>query len=149
MGYLNRSISAVYDNALVDAVMSFQEDHGLSRTASLVATQLPRSTSARANGWGCHPGMERQRWMNRERGDRHILVNIPDFHARVYDDEHISFTTRVVVGHRQRDRNTPEFSDMMDHMVINPSWYVPRSIAVGEYLPGMIASAGPLPGICS
>ncbi|MEN9059823.1 L,D-transpeptidase family protein [Ponticoccus litoralis] len=23
----------------------------------------------------------------------------------------------------------------MDHMVINPSWYVPRSIVVGEYLP--------------
>ena len=86
--------------------------------------------------------MERQRWMNRERGERHILVNIPDFHAYVIDDEHVSFETRVVVGHRERDRNTPEFSDVMEHMVINPSWYVPRSIAVGEYLPGMLASGG-------
>ncbi|MEY8839251.1 L,D-transpeptidase family protein, partial [Cribrihabitans sp. XS_ASV171] len=33
------------------------------------------------------------------------------------------------------DRRSPEFSDVMEHMVINPSWYVPRSIITKEYLP--------------
>ena len=143
MGYLDRSASAVYDDALTDAVILFQEAHGLEPDG--VAGQ---DTIAQINiGVGQRLeqvilGMERQRWMNRERGERHILVNIPDFHAYVIDDEHVSFETRVVVGHRERDRNTPEFSDVMEHMVINPSWYVPRSIAVGEYLPGMLASGG-------
>ncbi|NNE87083.1 MAG: L,D-transpeptidase family protein, partial [Silicimonas sp.] len=36
---------------------------------------------------------------------------------------------------RDLDRRTPEFSDVMEHMVINPTWNVPRSIAVKEYLP--------------
>ncbi|MEM9320647.1 MAG: L,D-transpeptidase family protein [Pseudomonadota bacterium] len=143
MGYLHRSASASYDDALSDAVMTFQEDHGL--TADGIAgqetiTQLNIGVRQRLEQ--VILGMERQRWMNRERGERHILVNIPDFHAYVIDDEHVSFETRVVVGHRAADRNTPEFSDVMEHMVINPSWYVPRSIAVGEYLPGMIASGG-------
>jgi murein L,D-transpeptidase YcbB/YkuD len=33
------------------------------------------------------------------------------------------------------DQRSPEFSDEMEHMVINPSWGVPRSIIVKEYLP--------------
>jgi murein L,D-transpeptidase YcbB/YkuD len=41
----------------------------------------------------------------------------------------------VVIGKNEADRRTPEFSDEMEHMVINPSWGVPRSIVVKEYLP--------------
>ncbi|MFM2366047.1 MAG: hypothetical protein RIR95_655, partial [Pseudomonadota bacterium] len=33
------------------------------------------------------------------------------------------------------DTRTPEFSDEMEYMVVNPSWGVPRSITVKEYLP--------------
>ena len=53
------------------------------------------------------------RWMNRERGDRHILVNIPDFHAYVIDDEEVSFRNPGGCrGHREtRPSHTPEFSD--------------------------------------
>jgi murein L,D-transpeptidase YcbB/YkuD len=38
------------------------------------------------------------------------------------------------------DRRSPEFSDEMEHMVINPSWYVPRSIITKEYLPKLQAN---------
>ena len=47
----------------------------------------------------------------------------------------MTFQTRSVVGHRDLDRRTPEFSDVMEHMVVNPTWNVPRSIATKEYLP--------------
>ena len=47
----------------------------------------------------------------------------------------VTFETRAVVGSRESDRRSPEFSDEMEHMVINPTWNVPRSIAVKEYLP--------------
>jgi murein L,D-transpeptidase YcbB/YkuD len=39
------------------------------------------------------------------------------------------------VGANSNDRRSPEFSDVMEFMVINPTWHVPRSIAVNEYLP--------------
>ena len=35
----------------------------------------------------------------------------------------------------QGDRRSPEFSDQMELMVVNPTWSVPRSITVKEYLP--------------
>lgn len=79
--------------------------------------------------------MERERWLNKERGERHVLVNIPDFTAKIIDNGEITFQTRSVVGAAKDDRPTPEFSDVMEFMVINPSWYVPRSIVTKEYLP--------------
>src|SRR5690606_11298517 len=78
--------------------------------------------------------LERERWMNIERGKRHIWVNLTDFKTKIIDDGEVTFETRSVIGKDVSDRMTPEFSDVMDHMVINPSWYVPRSIVVGEYL---------------
>jgi murein L,D-transpeptidase YcbB/YkuD len=60
---------------------------------------------------------------------------LTDFHARIIDDGKVTFMTRSVVGKNVSDRRTPEFSDVMEHMVINPTWHVPRSIATKEYLP--------------
>lgn len=136
MGYLDRSNTASYDDRMVQAVAAFQRDHGLvtdgvagAGTMSAIniepATRLSQIIVA----------MERERWMNMPRGKRHIWVNITDFHARIVDDGKITFQTRSVVGANSHDRRTPEFSDVMDHMVINPTWNVPRSIATKEYLP--------------
>ena len=60
---------------------------------------------------------------------------MPDFMAKVMDGGRTVFTTRVVIGKNVPDQRSPEFSDVMEHMVINPSWGVPRSITVKEYLP--------------
>jgi murein L,D-transpeptidase YcbB/YkuD len=81
--------------------------------------------------------MERERWINMPGGlgERHIKVNLTDYHARIYDNDKLTFETRAVIGSQDSDRQTPEFSDVMEHMEINPSWYVPRSIVVNEYLP--------------
>jgi murein L,D-transpeptidase YcbB/YkuD len=80
--------------------------------------------------------MERLRWMgNVDLGQRHIWVNQPDFTAKVVDDGATTFTTRVVIGKIGHDTQSPEFSDLMEFMVVNPTWSVPRSIVVKEYLP--------------
>src|SRR5690606_11900658 len=42
---------------------------------------------------------------------------------------------RSVVGSNQPDRRSQEYSDMMEVIVANPTWNVPRSITVKEYLP--------------
>ena len=80
--------------------------------------------------------MERLRWMNGlPLGERHIWVNLPDFTAKVVDHGRVTFETVTVVGQNRPDTRSPEFSDMMEFMVINPTWNVPRSITVKEYLP--------------
>ncbi|HOZ35140.1 MAG TPA: L,D-transpeptidase family protein, partial [Tabrizicola sp.] len=79
--------------------------------------------------------LERERWMDIDRSVKHVWVNLPDFKARIIDGGRVIFETRVVIGKDVPDQRSPEFSDEMEHMVINPSWGVPRSIVVKEYLP--------------
>jgi murein L,D-transpeptidase YcbB/YkuD len=143
MGYLDRSATAVYDAQLQSAVLTFQVANGID------ADGIAGPETIRAVNRSVHDhlgeiivAMERQRWLNFDRGARHIFVNITDYHVHVIDNGEISFTTRSVVGATDPDRRTPEFSDHMDHMVINPSWYVPRSIARRSYIPGILAGRG-------
>jgi murein L,D-transpeptidase YcbB/YkuD len=79
--------------------------------------------------------MERERWLNIDRGTRHVWVNLADFTARIVDRGSITFQTRSVIGKNVPDQRSPEFSDQIEYMVINPSWHVPRSISTKEYLP--------------
>ncbi|MBY5932510.1 L,D-transpeptidase family protein [Tateyamaria omphalii] len=138
MGFLKRTNTQTYDAAIQSAVQQFQLAHGL--TADGVAGQATiaeLNTSVQARLQSIIVAMERERWVNQERGKRHILVNIPDFTANVVDNGKVTFSTRSVVGANKDDRPTPEFSDVMEFMVINPSWYVPRSIVTKEYLPAL------------
>lgn len=139
MGYLERSATATYDARLQQAVVEFQIDNGINPdgiAGGETISAVNRSASEHLSE--VILAMERQRWLNFERGPRHIFVNLPDFHTRVIDDGEVTFITRSVIGSRESDRRTPEFSDVMEHMVINPSWYVPRSIARG-YIPSIMA----------
>ncbi|WP_425090237.1 L,D-transpeptidase family protein [Tropicimonas sp. S265A] len=136
MGYLRPTAQASYTNDLKAAVLQFQADHGLAEDGVAAKVTLGEvNISATERLKSVLVALERERWMNRDLGDRRIMVNIVDFHARVIEDNAEVFRTRVVVGKNTSDRRTPEFSDEMDHMVINPTWNVPRSIATKEYLP--------------
>jgi len=136
MGYLKPTASPVYDDTLVAAVQAFQTEHGLEPDGVAgqgTITELNRPASDRLKA--VLVALERERWLPEERGDRHILVNQADFSAKIVDDGRVTFETRAVIGKNTHDRRSPEFSDEMEHMVINPSWYVPRSIITKEYLP--------------
>ena len=136
MGYMKRTNSQSYDDTMRAAVQQFQQAHGLSADGDAgTATIAEINKSVEQRLQSVIVAMERERWVNRERGRRHILVNIPDFTANVIDNGKVTFKTRSVVGANEDDRPTPEFSDVMEYMVINPSWYVPRSIVTKEYLP--------------
>lgn len=145
MGYLPRTLSASFDLDMQAAVKRFQDDHGLTAdgvVASDTLQEINKTPQDRLKS--VLAAMERERWTNFPdgRGKRHILVNLTDFKAQIFDDGKITFETRSVIGHQDYDRRTPEFSDEMDHMVINPSWFVPRSIIVKEYLPKLQANSG-------
>ena len=137
MGYLTRSATGSYDAAIQNAVQRFQLDHGLPADGTAgEATLKALNTGPEARLKSVIVAMERVRWMHdTPLGDRHIWVNLPDFTAKIVDHGKVTFETRSVIGKDVMAQHTPEFSDMMAHMVINPSWGVPRSIIVNEYLP--------------
>ena len=142
MGYLNRSNVSSYDATMQQAVREFQRDHGLNEdgvAGSTTLAEINKSVETRLKS--VIVAMERERWMNIERGPRHILVNIPAFKVEIVDNGEVTFETRSVVGAAEDDRPTPEFSDIMEYIVINPTWTVPRSIVTKEYLPSMQRNA--------
>ncbi len=137
MGYLPRSVTAVYDADMQRGIQRFQLNHGLEAdgvagASTIAALNLPADERLQS----VIVAMERLRWIgDTPRGDRHIWVNLPDFTAKIIDHGRVTFSTRAVIGKDEEDRHTPEFSDVMEFMVVNPSWSVPRSITVKEYLP--------------
>ncbi len=136
MGYLDRTNAHVYDAEMKAAVQRFQIAHGLEPDGVVGSDTMQEiNTQVEERLQSVFVAMERERWMNRDLGERHIIVNIPDFRAQIIDNGKETFSTRAVVGAARADRPTPEFSDVMEFMVINPSWYVPRSIVTKEYLP--------------
>ena len=138
LGYMAKSATQTYDNAVFSAVQVFQLNHGLEVTGianDRTIDQLNIGPEERIKS--VLVAMERERWLNMDRGERHIWVNLTDFTAKIIDRGKVTFATRSVIGKNDADRRSPEFSDVMEFMVINPSWNVPRSITTKEYLPLM------------
>jgi L,D-transpeptidase YcbB len=80
--------------------------------------------------------MERWRWLPRDLGETHVIVNVPDFTLAVYKDGAPVWHTRIVVG-KPGKLATPLLSETMKYLTINPTWNVPPSIIRNEYLPAL------------
>ncbi|SDW47928.1 L,D-transpeptidase family protein [Roseicitreum antarcticum] len=140
MEYLPRSASASYDGALQRAVQQFQIAHnfeadGIAGPETLAAINTDPSERLKA----IIVAMERERWLNIPRGDRHVWVNLTDFHARIVDFDSVTFETKAVIGATGQNRETPEFSHRMQYLEINPDWTMPRSILARSYWNGLAA----------
>ena len=77
--------------------------------------------------------LERWRWVPRDLGDRHVLVNVPAYQMQVIEDGTPVLAMRVIVG--APDTPTPLFSDNMTYVVFSPYWNIPESILREETLP--------------
>jgi len=136
MGYGQARSDPAFDAELQSHVARFQADHGLAPDGVVgPATLAELNTSATDRLAQVVVTLERERWMNFPLGSRHVWVNIPDFHVQLFENGREVFATRSVVGKNLRTHRTPEFSDVMRFMVINPTWHVPQSIATRDYLP--------------
>lgn len=123
-----------YDEELESAVLRFQARHGLAQDAligkqTLRALNVPvekRIAQIRLN-------MERTREVFAVPREDFLLVNIPAFTATLFRDGERVSMTRVVVG--EIETQTPLFEADLRHVVLNPTWTVPRKIASEELLP--------------
>ena len=84
--------------------------------------------------------MERWRWLPQELGRRYILVDVPAYTLEVVEHDQPVMTMRVVVG--KPSWPTPVLSATMSHVVLNPDWHVPPSIAAQELLPILRSNPG-------
>jgi L,D-transpeptidase YcbB len=131
----------VYDAELETSIEAFQDELGL-----MVDGVAGPATIAALNGGSATSkediiaNMDSWRWMPRDLGKFHVFVNVPEFRLYVEDGPEIVHTTRVVVG--KPHHMTPIFSDEIEHVVVNPYWNVPRSIASDEIAPILASNPG-------
>ncbi|WP_292968278.1 L,D-transpeptidase family protein [Nitrosomonas sp.] len=126
--------SDFYDNRLETAIRTLQRQYGLNADGVIGKnTRQALNMSAVEQLQQLRITLERLRWLPRKLGSRYILVNIAGFNLTAVHDNERVLEMRIVVG---RDyRSTPSFSSRISHLILNPYWNVPASIAAKDLLP--------------
>ncbi|MEA3434129.1 MAG: L,D-transpeptidase family protein [Campylobacterota bacterium] len=127
----------VYDTCLQEAVKRFQARNGLATDGVVGPGTLrvlnksvdERITTIRLN-------LDRLKWLNERQSKRHVIINIPDFHLYFEEDGAMIQTMRVITGTPKHP--TPIFSDLVEYIVLNPYWNIPKSIIQKEMIPKLL-----------
>lgn len=124
---------AVYDHALEAALKNFQTRNGLKpdgqlNPSTMAALNTPLSTRLTQLA----VAMERARSMTTPTGN-YIHVNLPSFTLYAYKNNQPALEMKVIVG--AKNNPTPEFSNQITQMVVNPTWTPTARILREEMLP--------------
>jgi murein L,D-transpeptidase YcbB/YkuD len=133
--------SDVFDEDVEAGVIAFQERHGLDADGvvgaqSYRALNVPVQT--RINQ--IRLSLERLRWVQEERGEQFVVVNIAGFRIFVIRNQQFIWESRVMVG--KPYRQTPVFRGDIRYMELNPTWTVPPTILRKDILPAVKRDPG-------
>jgi murein L,D-transpeptidase YcbB/YkuD len=121
----------------VDAVKHFQERHGLDvdgRIGKRTWQELNTPLIDRVRQLGLT--LERWRWVPQSFPRPPVVVNIPEFRLRAFDESYrTELQMKVVVGQAYHGHQTPVFSANMTQVIFRPYWNVPLSIQLAELVP--------------
>ena len=95
---------------------------------------LAESGDARIRGI-ISANLERWRRLPDAFGERHVLVNIPEYHLYAREQGRVALDMKVIVGAPANP--TPVFSDEMEMVVFSPYWNIPDTIVAGETAPAV------------
>lgn len=125
---------ARYDSDFVDAVKHYQERNGLSDDGKLGqgtidALNVPMTRRVQQ----IDDSLERWRWLPENFQQPRVMVNLPEFIVRAYDEDHnLAFKMKVVDGEAEGNHDTPMFVRSMRYMIFRPYWNLPISIIKKE-----------------
>ena len=133
----------LYDDAVRDAVKTFQTEADLDVDGNLGPNTVRALNGEKkeAHRPSADPidtiivNMERWRWLPRDLGNPHVIVNVPDYRLTLYNDDKVYWHTKIVAG--KPGLATPMVSAEMKFITVNPTWNVPPSIIEKEYLPAL------------
>jgi murein L,D-transpeptidase YcbB/YkuD len=124
----------LFDAPLEAAVRHFQARHGLDVDGAIGRrTRAALDTPVAARIAQLSANLERRRWLGEAPGARQVRVNVAAFTLDAIDGPDVALRMRVVVG--KPFRPSPEFSDRIRYLVLNPYWEVPPTLAAQDKLP--------------
>lgn len=121
------------DSTFIYSLKLFQMHHGLNpdgKIGKYTHQSLQKTNYDRLQQ--IYATLERMRWESFW-DNNHILVNIPSYKLKIYDQDSLISTHKVVVGSIRNA--TPTLSSIIEYFIINPEWHVPFSISSKELLP--------------
>jgi murein L,D-transpeptidase YcbB/YkuD len=142
----------VYDDAVRDAVKAFQIESDIEADGNVGPNTTRALNGEKATASATKVGnpadtiivnLERWRWVPRDLGNTHVIVNVPDYRLTLWNDDKVYWTTKIVVG-KPGSHATPMISAEMKFITVNPTWNVPPSIIEKEYLPALQEDPGAL-----
>ena len=135
LGVSGKADDLSYDKALYNAVRQVQQRNDIKPTGLIDAKTLAAINGPKPSQRidRVLANLERWRWLPRDLGKTYVMINIPDFTLEVVRDNSLVWRTKIVAGKPQTP--TPLVTAPMDHIIVNPSWYVPQSIIQNELLP--------------
>lgn len=77
--------------------------------------------------------MDKYKQLPEKMPDTYIWVNLPGYYLRVINDDTLVFESKVICG--KPDTRTPLLTAKITDMITYPTWTVPNSIIVKQYLP--------------
>lgn len=137
LGYL---AEPVQHSQVIAALKRFQHDHGLDPDGKPGRNTLEVLELSRLDRY-------RILALNLDRlrkqpiyGEDHLYVNIPAYRLKIFRNNQLVDTFRVIVGHPCSP--TPRLTGTMETIIANPVWFVPRSITLREILPKIKSDSG-------
>ncbi len=127
-----------FDEKLGEALKRFQKRHYLKETGELDrVTILYTRKSVEQKRELLKLNIERHKLFAKIYDSEYIAINIPEFSLKYFQNRTLIDDIFVVVG--REDRPTPIFSDILEYMVLNPSWIVPQGLMRKDYIPKLVA----------
>jgi murein L,D-transpeptidase YcbB/YkuD len=126
-----------YDPALEAAVKGFQKTNGL-KPDGLVGPQTLQvmNKTLKQKIYQVVANLERMRWVERNKPERYVVVNIPSGMLWAIDNGAVKVEMPVIVGRVKRE--TPSFVTTISGMRLNPTWTIPPTIKKKDIWPKMM-----------
>jgi len=80
--------------------------------------------------------IERVKLLKPDGWDTYVLINVPEYKFRFFENGQKSMEFKVIVG--RQTWQTPIFSSVMKYITVHPTWNVPDNIARKEIIPHII-----------
>ncbi|RXK02539.1 hypothetical protein CRV02_03635 [Arcobacter sp. CECT 8989] len=123
-----------FDEKLFKAVINFQKRYGLITDGVIGKNTIDKlNTPIEEKIKVLRVNLERMRWLPRNLGERYILINIPAYKLKLYEEKKVQLKMDVIVGKKKFP--TPIFSHKMSEVIVNPYWKIPQTIVKNEIIP--------------
>ena len=133
----NAPLDTKFDTTLTKAVATFQKRYNLEVTGTIdKITTYYLNKPLKEHIKQLRINLDKTKLYPHKLPDTRIEVNLPEYKLHYYEESRLRLKMPVVVG--RIDRPTPLFNDQMDHIVLNPTWTIPRSLIKKDLIPVLL-----------